>query len=144
MYVNAQLRPLADLCDQIVDGLPRHRPALAEKEVQRTGIAALLTGAQPGAQSAQFVAFDGLMSGETAFLPSDIEASGFQIKVFETQVHQFRDAQPVSVGHQHHQMVTPSVTTMPGGFQKTFHLGFREEVFAATVDGLFFPVCLHL
>jgi len=52
---------LADLSDQIIDGLPDHWPALAQEEVRRTGITALLTFSQPGAQSAQFISFYRLM-----------------------------------------------------------------------------------
>src|SRR5262249_989516 len=71
---------LADFSDQIVDGLPYHRPALAQEEVARTRITALLAFLQPGAQSAQLIAFHRLLRRRFPFLPAYLKASGLYIQ----------------------------------------------------------------
>src|SRR5262245_7932495 len=91
VHVKAQLRARADLLNQIIDGLPRHRSAFAEKEVWRSGIVALFTLAQPSADRPQLIAFQRLMCREAAFLPAHIETAGVQIEILQAQINEFRD-----------------------------------------------------
>src|SRR5829696_2590857 len=58
MDVKAQLRTLADLVDQVVNGLPGQRPALAEEEISRARILVFLSLTQPGADRPQFIPFN--------------------------------------------------------------------------------------
>jgi hypothetical protein len=76
-----ELRPFANFLHEVVERLPGHRTAFAEKEVGNLGIGPLVTLAKPSTDGAKLVALHRLMGGQTSLLASDETPSRVKIEV---------------------------------------------------------------
>jgi len=88
MDMERQPCPFAVLCDEIIDGLARHRPTLAQEQIFGAVIGVLIAYAQLRAQGPQLVALNRLLRRQAALFPAHIEAPGFQIDIVETKINE--------------------------------------------------------
>ncbi len=76
------------LLKQVVDGLTRHRAALAYEEMRQMSKLRLLADPEPGADRAQLVSFEGMFRAQATLQPAHKKPGGFQVQFFQSDVDQ--------------------------------------------------------